>query len=674
MPKLCSGISERVPCIFAQKKIGQPARPFSGEKCLFCHPEKMTEACDTAGGRKNITRSLKFFRSHYESHSNVYNSAMMLVPEEWREKFHEAALKPKRSKPARPRKAPCSKQSETAGKAWETALASRKRAFQSLNSKEVTAYKKRRTADRNRVAKKFFLDNQLPLPEANDIAKNDAGLPAASFSDRAAFVEQWCKFGSWGICKGCHSLQPRNLEPLDTRRVAPAEITAKACKQCKDGKEWVPQPHEIPRPLRKLSLKLSKVLRPLDIDVGPERRAPNGYRHHVKMIRFSWCEQSVQEKIAQAGERSRRKRERLQAAYDYLMTKEAESSYRDFVKDHKKFLRRHPDPSDEDRRRPLQYLETVGIECALWPTLYWCTEMTETLERATDVRRLLREGGDRAVLNDDSDEETPGERHSVKRSFARKVLGPIVGYSQAFELLQFVYDLAMWSRIGGGKNACAGLPLRLVLRGETFSPLYWKEKHQALIDMQRQCGFPALFRTMAPWEFSFPYHAFVLDEMAKCGKGRMQAPCFETLHTAHVFTEINRGLYTGMNKTAKVGGWKNHILAAEDGQTKTVVNYFQRLEFQDGKRKLPTQHYHGSGRVHVHSLDYLQNVDRIGLERKMSATVPSAEEIAEMVLRGYMLGRPHGRSDSGWPVEAGASRWDPETALVKLRHTEEDKD
>ena len=101
-----------------------------------------------------------------------------------------------------------------------------------------------------------------------------------------------------------------------------------------------------------------------------------------------------------------------------------------------------------------------------------------------------------------------------------------------------------------------------------------------------------------------------------------------------------------------------------------MVNYFQRLEFQDGKRKLPTQDYHGSGRVHVHSLDYLDNVDKIGLENKMSATVPGIEEVA---LRGYMLGRPHGRSDSGWPVEEGPSRFDPETGLVKLHHSEEDK-
>ena len=123
---------------------------------------------------------------------------------------------------------------------------------------------------------------------------------------------------------------------------------------------------------------------------------------------------------------------------------------------------------------------------------------------------------------------------------------------------------------------------------------------------------------MAPWEFSFPYHAFVLDEMAKCGRGRMQSAGLETLHTAHVFTELNRGLYSGANKKGKDDGWKDHILAAEDGQVKTVVNYFQRLEFQDGKRKLPTQDYHGSGRVHVHSLDYLQHVETIGLEHKFS--------------------------------------------------------
>ena len=91
-------------------------------------------------------------------------------------------------------------------------------------------------------------------------------------------------------------------------------------------------------------------------------------------------------------------------------------------------------------------------------------------ERATDMRRARRAEPEEREGIEDEERDGLG-RHSVKRSFLRKVLGPVVGYSHDFELLQFVYDLAMRSRIGGGKNACAGLPLRLVLKGETFSPL-----------------------------------------------------------------------------------------------------------------------------------------------------------------------------------------------------------
>lgn len=301
MPTLCKGFSERMQCVFSQTKIGAAARPRTDSKCLFCDPAKMAASCETVRGRQNITQSLKKFRAEYETKSHVYNAALMLVPEEWRQKFHEAAIKSKRGAPARPRNARREEQSTSVGSQWKEALLNRKRAFQALRSKEMTAYKKRRTADRNRVQKKFFLDNQLPPPAADDVAENDCGLPAACSSDRAGFVEQWCKFGSWGICSDCHSLQPRNLEPPDTRRVALSQITPKMCKQCK-AKQWVPQPEEIPQPLRKLSLTMSKVLRPLDIDVGPVMKADSGYRHHVRMIRFSWSKTSVKDKIAEARE------------------------------------------------------------------------------------------------------------------------------------------------------------------------------------------------------------------------------------------------------------------------------------------------------------------------------------------------------------------------------------
>ena len=302
MPKLCRGYSERVPCIFSPSKIGKPARPHQGDKCLFCDVEKMKTACETTKGKANVARCLKAFRAHYETHNYVYNSALMRVPDERREKFHEEALKSKRGPPQQRRQrrnATAVAQADTVAAQWTAALQHRKRAFKELEQEEVTAYKKRRTADRTRVTKKFFLDNQLQQPEAKDIAENDAGLPAASSTDRAPFVEGYCKFGSWGICRDCHSLQPRPLEPLDTRRVAQAEITAKACKQCR-SKKWVPQPSDIPRPLRKLSLKMVRKLRPLEIDVGPIKKANNGYRMHSAMTRLSWGKLLVKDKIAKA--------------------------------------------------------------------------------------------------------------------------------------------------------------------------------------------------------------------------------------------------------------------------------------------------------------------------------------------------------------------------------------
>ncbi len=153
---------------------------------MFCDETKLAAACESIGGRKSITRSLKAFRNNYEQHNYVYNAAMMRVPEEWRDKFHAEALKDKRGEPKQkrqPRKADLSTQAKAVAETWKAALEGRKRAFSSLGSKEVTAYKKRRKADRNRVEKKFFLDNGLPAPPPEDITKNDAGLPHLPYAN-----------------------------------------------------------------------------------------------------------------------------------------------------------------------------------------------------------------------------------------------------------------------------------------------------------------------------------------------------------------------------------------------------------------------------------------------------------------------------------------------------------
>ena len=616
-----------------------------------------------------IVAALQFFAQHRDQYPAVHDSALELVPAQLR-----------------------AGQFET--EAWNAALRHRRAPLlPELNEKDYTALVKK---DRKRPRKKFFVDNGIAVPEhMDDIAVNDSGLPAPSAGSRAAAVERWCKLGSWGMCSTCHSLQPRPLLPIDCRRTAQPFITKRACRICSKNLA-VPQPHDVPPALQNLSRPEILALRPLDLDVGPARRADFGYRIHTGMTKFAWSEDDVETKIAALTKEKHRRR--TQAAFDYLMSSQ-ESSYSEYVAAHRRFLHKNPKADARQRRRLLSFIENEGIECCLWPQLYWRNDMTETYERLSDVRRIQREeardeaeavgarprkGKKRSFLQmhdeEASEQDEQRGRTSIKASFLRKALGPIVGYSNDFELLSFVYDLLLWSKLGATKHAAKGLPLRLALKGESFSPLYWQTRHLALLDLQRQCGFPVLFKTMAPWEWSFPYHAWVLDEMTKAGVGRMGLAGPETLHQAHVFTQLELGLYTGHNAPVKMNlkeerkhpGWTDHILADTTAAPTQLpkVNFFFRLEFQDGQRKLASQAYHGSGRVHSHSLNFGDHFSRTKLEEKMMATVPSDDLPA---LKGYMLGRPHGRDDSGWPVEPGASCWDEELGRARLHHTEEDK-
>ena len=484
----------------------------------------------------------------------------------------------------------------------------------------------------------------MPMP-TSDIAENDSGLPAASRSERAFQAEQWCKHGSWQICSTCHSLLPRPFRPVDLKHGA--QPTVKECRLCK-RKEKVPQPEDVPEELQQLPKEVIEALRPLDIDCGVFERAPQGYRVHTTMIRFAWSAEDVEEKIRKLVKNRHKKL--AKKAFKHL-TKEDDniSSYIDFVNKHREFLAGHPAAEEQKRKRPLRFIEEQGLECALWPHLYWHTNLCETVVRATDERRRA---ATRTGLSDDSDSEASEAeeeaedielkkgRHSIRRSFMKKVLGPIIGYSQEYELLHFMYDLSMWSGLGGCKNATAGrIPLCLALKAATFSPEYWRVRHLALIDLQRQCGLPKLFRTRAPIESTFPYHQWVLDEMQKSGNGRRHLAGPETLHMAHVLTEFDRGLFTGTNTqnfSRADRCWRDHILGASDGSgCSTVVNFCSRLEFQDGKRKRGTQKYHGSGRVHSHSVDFLESIDAIQLHTKMSASIPDAD--AHPLLHGIVL-------------------------------------
>eukprot|EP00971_Amphidinium_carterae_P307676 6114708-Amphidinium_carterae.1 len=71
-------------------------------------------------------------------------------------------------------------------------------------------------------------------------------------------------------------------------------------------------------------------------------------------------------------------------------------------------------------------------------------------------------------------------------------------------------------------------------------------------------------------------------------RSRLWLPAAEAMHLAHVLVQTITGLVTGASRQTqrKDRSWRNHLLSSKDeSNLPTVVNYFARLEFQDGKRK-----------------------------------------------------------------------------------------
>eukprot|EP00973_Karenia_brevis_P039929 5511777-Karenia_brevis.AAC.1 len=157
--------------------------------------------------------------------------------------------------------------------------------------------------------------------------------------------------------------------------------------------------------------------------------------------------------------------------------------------------------------------------------------------------------------------------------------------------------------------------------------------------------------------------------MAKAQKPRQCLAGPETLHMAHVLSQLDSGYFNGgKHRDGQLHRqFHDHALAAQSSTPQTTVAFVSRLEFQDGKRKTGTQRYHGRGTVHSHALDYLQNVDDIGLPNKMAAHIPSEEK---PLLRGLVLDGQRDRAKSGWPQRDEPSMFDAEEGKLQLYHPE----
>ncbi len=225
-----------------------------------------------------------------------------------------------------------------------------------------------------------------------------------------------------------------------------------------------------------------------------------------------------------------------------------------------------------------------GIECALWPHLYPTRRFCGTLLGGKE------------------------HRSSLKIYFMNKVFGQICDYGTNFELLQFHYDLWIFKTVsaaittGRNKNCSA---VR-ALEDKTFSQEYWKWQHRSLIDAVRQLGYPSLFITISPSEWSFPIPPWISQLRELTGRGETELAAYETIHIVHILEQIVRGYMCGSNDKA----WKSHLFSYQTKSSiNNVLNYFYRFEFQ--KR----------GTVHMHMLVWLKSMSQIGLNN-IRADIP----------------------------------------------------
>ena len=150
----------------------------------------------------------------------------------------------------------------------------------------------------------------------------------------------------------------------------------------------------------------------------------------------------------------------------------------------------------------------------------------------------------------------------------------------------------------------------------TFSIEYWRWHHRFLQDAVQQYGYPTLFITLSPFEWTFPFPQWLRQARSVSGKAATELPALETMHIVHVLEQVVRGYLCGSNTNR----WTSHVFNYNHKRNSpNVTNYFYRLEFQ------------GRGTAHVHLLVWLKNLAAIQYDQ-IRADIPwSDAETAYLV-------------------------------------------
>jgi len=165
---------------------------------------------------------------------------------------------------------------------WADLLKQRRSHAANPSAAERRAYRQKVLEDRARGRRGLGMPARRVAHGAD--VTNDADLPPTKRTRRAANLEHWCLFNSWGQCPECRAMQPRPLSPATMKPGLRPFIPKRDCSKCSSKcAVAIPAPEDVPEVLRGLSDEAVAALSPLEIDTGPVVRAKgnSGYRFHM---------------------------------------------------------------------------------------------------------------------------------------------------------------------------------------------------------------------------------------------------------------------------------------------------------------------------------------------------------------------------------------------------------
>eukprot|EP00435_Cladocopium_sp_Y103_P025548 s4273_g6.t1 len=681
--ELCPGLSREDPCIFSRRsdQLGTPAMLHPGnQKCQFCNPEALTAAVAVPQKKKHVTRALRVWTD--AGRQDVVDAAMARIPEAHREGFRQALKRPSRAAPAVAARAAA--QAQAHEEEWAKAMEQRQWLGGPFQDQEQQVYQRKTRDDARRAGTGYPTVAHADIPEVLREITDDA-IRALRPLEPDVGTPVWAKHGNrvktdmirfwWRHIPVTE--QFRQLEKEEDRAAALAAYQFLMSSSESSYKKFVDMHNKFLRRNRDnlddpWDRKLQLPRRALE-EEGLECAAwPHLYP------RTAMCETYIRLQDSRRQDRAAAQARAQPSQLAPLVADSSESSG-----SNSSSTSSSTSSSSFGSPRAKAKREEPAMEAA-------AAVPTEAAAENPPEEEDSDSDSDRAEDADDDSDEAEGVapldfsrpgRNSAKSAYLAKVLGPVLGYGATYELFQFVYDLWLWTAVGAKKNTVEA-PMRLAMGGYSFAPEYWQTRHAALVDVVKQLGYPTLFITVAPYEWSFPFHRWVEDEAKKLLRAKLHLPMAETetLHIAHVLAQTVQGLLIGANKQTQTGqntkAWRSHVLAAKDGSGRqTVLNFFGRLEYQDGKRKryvnqqeAATQFYHDRGTVHLHLLVWLQHVDAVRLEDSVSATVPADNDVMASLVEGSQ----RSWTGSGWPKEAGPSHYDAQQGVLHLHHSDED--